>query len=80
MKYHHDRLHPREPRPAGRDGQATGRDDLPIFNTEPAEAPRAVRSELLDREGSPQDFEQARCPRPSTARAGSPSDVAAHAD
>ena len=62
MKYHHDRLQPREPKstPVGIGARdRTGTTFLPT-----------ALPELLDGDGSPQDFEQARC-TPREARQGS---------
>lgn len=66
MKYHHDRLHPREPRAATPDGTAAG-------HRAGATHGSSALSELLDGDGAPQEFEQARCaPRRGTRDGSQP--------
>jgi hypothetical protein len=63
MKYHHDRLQAREPKSTAVDTGAADRTGTTFLPT--------ALPELLDRDGSPQDFEQARCTPRETARQGS---------
>ena len=63
MKYHHDRLHPREPRPSP---SAAG-----ALQTAGSTLPLPALSDLLDGDGAPQDFEQARCTPREPERRGS---------